>query len=68
MSNGVAKIIGPRAAREVDLLGEFYDQWLRLHELRHQKAERQDLEQAAQELLEAHVAITTYRKRNDRTH
>jgi len=55
-------------AREVDLLGEFYDAWVKLHRRRHEKAEREELEGLAQDLLEAHTAVETYRKRNARKH
>ena len=58
--------IDSKEVREVDLLAEFYGQWFALHKLRHNKADRELLEQAAQELLEAHVAIETYRKRHER--
>ena len=64
MSNGLAKLGEGRVARHVDLLSDFYDQWKKLHELRHSKAERDELEVAAQDLLECYVAIETYRKRH----
>lgn len=63
MSNGIAKL---QVAREVDLLQEFYAAWLLLHERRHAQAEREELEQLAQDLLEAHVAVQTYRNRHER--
>ena len=66
MSNGFAKMNGERQAREVDLLGDFYAAWFKLHRRRHEKAERDELEQLAQELLEAHVSIETYRHRHER--
>ena len=50
--------------RKVDLLSDFYNSWFKLHQLRHDKAPREDLEDAAQDLLEHHVAIETYRKRH----
>lgn len=55
-----------REAREVDLLSDFYAAWFLLHQRRHQKADREELERLAQELLENHVAIETYRKRHER--
>jgi transposase-like protein len=65
MSNDLNKILDmPRPAREVDLLSDFYEQWFMLHKMRHERAERADLESQAQALLEAHVAIETFRKRH----
>ena len=67
MSNGVGKLLStPGVAREVDLLAEFYDSWVKLHKRRSEGAEREELEQLAQELLEGHVAVETYRNRLNR--
>jgi hypothetical protein len=64
MSNGVAKLLDMKPkVREVDLLTDFYAKWKRLHALRKEGADRDILETAAQDLLEAHVAIDMYRGR-----
>lgn len=64
MSNGVDKILSaPAKVREVDLLLTFYNNWKSLHKLRKDGAARDILEAAAQDLLEASVAIELYRGR-----
>lgn len=67
MSNGVV-------AREVDLLGEFYEAW-KVWTMEKNKArgllpseQKDKLHQFAVDLAEAAIAIETYRKRNDRQH
>ena len=53
-----------KAAREVDLLMEFYEVWCNLHQRRHEGADREELETLAQDLAEAKVAIDLYRSRH----
>ena len=67
MSNGIQKLVsGHREVREVDLLSEFYEAWLTMHKRRHEEADREELENLAQSLLEAHTALTYYRTRHER--
>jgi hypothetical protein len=50
-----------RAKSELVLLGQFYDAWLAFQQLASAKAERDQLEVAAQEIVDAHHKVQDWR-------
>lgn len=71
MSNGLAKLLGNKPKMldfthsevEYGLLDEFHEAWSTFHRLANMQADREDLQGASQNLIDAHQAILNYRKR-----